>query len=361
MILDSGYEQHSEAVMSQWRIKSEGSLVRNISLHHADANVEIKKQKLGKSKITVNLLNESIFMPHAIWETSYPISLIEKILDVKGPAYLCDEIMRDESDEYVRRDLKMGILSYVCEKELKGKRILDFGCGCGASTMVLGRLFPEAEILGVEQERRLIGVAELRKEYYNSRNIDFMVSINSKNLPDGIGTFDYINLSAVYEHLLPDERECLLPQIWKILEPGGILFINQTPDRRSPVESHTSGLPLINYLPDKMACYVTKILSPRKLKDRSWDVLLRSGIRGGTDKEILKILTENYCEPILLSPSRLNVKDRIDLWYRVSNRKRWNVVKLFMLAMIRLIKFLTSVTIVPSMSLAIKKRRKWSA
>ena len=48
--------------------------------------------------------------------------------------------------------------------------------------------------------------------------------------PD-LGTFDVIMFSAVYEHLLPEERRSVLPQIWGALRPGSALCVNQTPHR----------------------------------------------------------------------------------------------------------------------------------
>src|SRR3712207_8585357 len=43
------------------------------------------------------------------------------------------------------------------------------------------------------------------------------------DVPAGLGRFDHVVLCAVYEHLLPAERRGLLPQLWSLLEPGGLL------------------------------------------------------------------------------------------------------------------------------------------
>src|SRR5262249_32482386 len=125
-------------------------------------------------------------------------------------------------------------------------------------------------------------------------------------------------LSAVYEHLLPDERRILLPRIWSRLKPGGVLFINQTPHRYSPVEMHSTGLPLINYLPDGLAYRITKRFSKRIKGDEDWPALLRGGIRGATIGEILRALGDDAA---LLEP---RAGDHIDLWYgKLSKRYGW--------------------------------------
>jgi hypothetical protein len=135
-----------------------------------------------------------------------------------------------------------------------------------------------------------------------------------------------------------------------------IVFLNQTPYRYFPVEMHTtSSLLFINYLPDKLALYYAQHFSKRKLKNNNWKELLRKGIRGGSVKEILSILTRCPAIPILLSPSRFGMKDRIDLCYIQSSKVRFVAIKRLLLLSFKLMKRLTGVTIVPSLSLAIKK------
>jgi 2-polyprenyl-3-methyl-5-hydroxy-6-metoxy-1,4-benzoquinol methylase len=325
-------------------------------LKHIDADVYVETLPTGKNRITVKLTNNELFMPTERCETSYPIGLIEKILDVKGPHYLCNEILRDESPNDVQELLKYDLLSYLDEKEFLNKRLLDFGCGSGASTMILARMFPKIKIVGVELDERLLSIALLRTAHYAHENIELMISPNPESLPQNIGYFDFVLLSAVYEHLLPNERETVLLQIWKILNPGGVLFLNQTPFRYFPIELHTtSGLPFINYLPDKLALLYAQNFSKRKLKNKSWTELLRRGIRGGSVKEVLNILSRSPQKPILLSPSRFGMKDRIDLWYLHSGMTRFVAAKRLLRLAFKLTKSLTGSTVVPSLSLAIKK------
>ena len=70
------------------------------------------------------------------WTTSYPLALIRAIHSTKG-LYVCDEIMREEDPRYVEHFLRHAVLSYLDPAAFAGKRVLDFGCGSGASVMVL--------------------------------------------------------------------------------------------------------------------------------------------------------------------------------------------------------------------------------
>ena len=49
-------------------------------------------------------------------ETTYLVDLIEKILHIKGPVYLCDERMRGESPEYVEKHYHYDVFGYVDKK-----------------------------------------------------------------------------------------------------------------------------------------------------------------------------------------------------------------------------------------------------
>jgi len=57
----------------------------------------------------------------------------------------------------------------------------------------------------------------------------------------------------------------------------------------------------------------------------------------------------------LLEPSRPGVRDRIDLWYRLSSSLRKPMIKQFMMWSFKTIKALTGITLVPVLSLALKK------
>lgn len=273
-----------------------------ITLRKPEGIVTIERLTPGKNRISVEAFDKGTYIEIPVYETSYPVELIAKMLEIKGIAWLCDEIARDESPDYVQQSLAYGLLRYLGREEFRDKRLLDFGCGSGSSTMILSRMFPETDIVGIELDDRLLSVARARAEFYGCTRVRFMTSPASDQLPPDIGEFDFISLSAVYEHFLPLERTTLLPRIWNLLKPGGILFLNQTPYRFSLFEAHTSGLPFINFMPDRMALAYTRRFSKRNLQNFSWEDLLRMGIRGASVKEILHILDGCPHKPILLEP-----------------------------------------------------------
>lgn len=96
-------------------------------------------------------------------EPSYPVELIAKICEVKGSAWLYNEILREEDPAAIEKNLPAHVFLYFREEGLSNRRILDFGCDSCASTAVPARLMPGATIVALETEpprilMRLIGL-----------------------------------------------------------------------------------------------------------------------------------------------------------------------------------------------------------
>lgn len=212
--------------------------------------------------------------------------------------------------------------------------------------------------MGVELVSEFVQLAEHRAQFHGvTGRVSFQRSPNANSLPTEIGEFDYITFSAVFEHLLPNERQTVLALLWSHLKEGGVMFLDQTPYRWFPVEMHTTGLPLINYLPDALTLYCSRRFSGRVSADASWPQLLRKGIRGGTTREIVGLLNQQGRKAELLNPSQLGVRDHIDLWYQLSSATRKPLTKKLMMWGFRAVKAVTGVTMIPTLSLAIRKVR----
>lgn len=332
---------------------------RSISQIIADPSARLLIQPLsdGRRLLSVVPVGASLFVSRSSVITSYPDDLIKLIFSIKGPAYVCNEIARDEDPSYVEFQLKTDLLAYFAPEAFAGKRILDFGCGSGASTMILRRLFPSAEIIGVELDPHLLAIAKRRAEHYSFPQTNLLQSPAGTDLPSGLPQFDFVIMSAVCEHLLPEERALLLPKLWALVREGGSLFLDQTPHRYSPIESHTTGLPLINYLPDRLTHRLACRLSQRLDRDESWEALLRKGIRGSTEREVLRILRRSgFGAPIPLTPNRNGIRNCVDLWYAVaSSNPKWLSLKKLIWMVGRYIQECVGTFPLPSLVLAVRK------
>ena len=94
-----------------------------------------------------------------------------------------------------------GILSPLLEKIrlnkvlkwVKGKRILDYGCGYGK----LAEFLAEKEYIGVDANEEIVRKA--RKIHVNKKNVKFYTLEEFKNINET--NFDTVVLAAVIEHI----------------------------------------------------------------------------------------------------------------------------------------------------------------
>lgn len=322
----------------------------SITLQHREGDVFIEELPDGRRRIRV-VPAAGQFVHETDWTTDYPLDLIKLIFEINGAAGLCFEIMRDEDPNFVQKFLKNDLFAYFSPEDFENKTILEFGCGGGASTHILARMFPKSKITGVELVESALTVARARAAAFNLENVSFRQSPRGDALPENLETYDFVILSAVYEHLLPAERRKILPELWEKVRPGGYLFINQTPNILFPFELHTTMLPLINYVPDSLALKITHRYSKRTLPTDTWEQLLRKGIRGATEREILGHLKNAE----MLEPDKNGLRDRIDLYYRNTNTNRLKAVKTLARFFIKGLKSVSGVTLVPDLSLAFRK------
>jgi SAM-dependent methyltransferase len=288
--------------------------------------------------------------------TSYPPALVQAVIRTVGPAWAIDEISRDEDAEYVAAYLHLDLPAYVSVEEFGNARILDFGCGAGASTLILNRMFPDADIVGVELSPKSLALARARQAFYDADNIAFLRSPAGDRLPEHIGSFDLVVMSAVLEHVLPEERDPILHTLWSVLRPGGALIIDQTPHRWFPIESHSTLLPLLNYMPRSLARRMA-YLSPRVRRGTPWEQLLREGVRGATSSEVVCRLQRTGNGVERLTPCLAGVGNEVELWYRGPSFEGYGWIKPAWHRAAQLIYRLSGRALVPYLSVGFRKTR----
>lgn len=115
----------------------------------------------------------------------------------------------------------IGHLSYlsIVKKllgNIKGKKVLDAGCGDGRLCFELKEI--GAEITGVDFSERALDFARVFSPNVSFVNTDLKTLALQKK-------FDIVILMEVLEHLIPKERDNVIKNIANLLKPGGKLVV----------------------------------------------------------------------------------------------------------------------------------------
>ncbi|MDR2735940.1 MAG: demethylmenaquinone methyltransferase [Gracilibacteraceae bacterium] len=109
--------------------------------------------------------------------------------------------------------------------------ILDVCCGTGDIALQLARSNPQANICGLDFSENMLAVAEERKAQLNLANIQFQHG-NAMALPFDDASFQCATISFGLRNV-PDYEQ-VLRELWRILEPDGVLYCLDSSYPESP-------------------------------------------------------------------------------------------------------------------------------
>lgn len=132
------------------------------------------------------------------------------------PVY--DAAMRVLFDE---ASLRMSVVEQV--RPAAGDRILDVGCGTATLTLKLWRAAPEAQIVGLDGDPRVLAIAR-KKAAREGARIELREGLATR-LPFPDGAFDHVVTSLVLHHLTLDDKRTALREMHRVLRPGGTLHV----------------------------------------------------------------------------------------------------------------------------------------
>ncbi len=122
-----------------------------------------------------------------------------------------------ESQEFFLRG-RVSSLETRLPPDFRVTRVLDFGCGIGATTAHLAERFPQAEVVGVDTSENALDYA---RDRYGSSRVSF------QNLTGfaSDGAFDLCYVNGVFHHIEPDNRVAAVDTIRRALREGGRLAL----------------------------------------------------------------------------------------------------------------------------------------
>ena len=147
--------------------------------------------------------------------------------------------------------------------DLRGKLILDVGCGTGGMCVAFTREAIKAVGIdlfsGIESNDATI--ARVRAACYDTSLA--LCRGRAQVLPYRAGAFDAVVSIGMLEHILDKQtRAAVFREAMRVLKPGGILFVTAHPNRYVPYDMHFGFLPFVNWLPRPLRKRYVSLFKP---------------------------------------------------------------------------------------------------
>lgn len=133
--------------------------------------------------------------------------------------------------------------------ELSSMTLIEVGSGTGSATLALAGEAKSVECYEIHAGS--LAVAAERLSFWGIENVRLQAALFDERcaLVQQGGHADAVVLYATLEHMTLDECLSVLALSWRVLRPGGILVVAETPNRLNMVDEHTSWLPFFSQLP----------------------------------------------------------------------------------------------------------------
>jgi len=125
-----------------------------------------------------------------------------------------------EEPEYFAEYKINDLARHVKSSRLNPRRLLDFGCGVGNSVPYIKKFFPESNLICLDVSQKSLDICEERFP----GEADCRV-FDGANIPIEEDSIDVVFSACVFHHIPLEFHVPLLTEIYRILAPGGMVFI----------------------------------------------------------------------------------------------------------------------------------------
>jgi SAM-dependent methyltransferase len=130
---------------------------------------------------------------------------------------LYDPLQRLLGFETIHRQL-------VDQADIRPKlRVIEIGCGTGNLSILIKRLHPQAEVVGLDPDPKALARAR-RKAEREALSVQLDRGF-AEELPYPDASFDRVFSAFMFHHLEPDEKEKTLQEARRVLKPSGSLHL----------------------------------------------------------------------------------------------------------------------------------------
>lgn len=259
---------------------------------------------------------QSNYFPRRVWGE----------VELSGAQWLATPEGRRDLEDHTQRRLhvfRTQVVPWLASaRSLSGARILEIGCGTGASTVALAE--QGANVTAIDIDEASLVVARDRCRLHGVAAEFLQVNgAATEQLPQ-LGQFDFVIFFACLEHMTYAERLTAMRATWSGLKRGALWCSIETPNRLWFFDEHTSFLPFYNWLPDELAFDYSRY-SQREPLRRSYREqsagALTSFLRHGRG------VSYHEFDLAMKDAAQLDVVSSLPLWLRRDGLFGWRALK----------------------------------
>jgi SAM-dependent methyltransferase len=172
------------------------------------------------------------------------------------------------------------LLRYLRGRGARDLSVLEVGASFGHMTEYLAEQTAIAEIHCFDTDPVFVDIVRAKVEEQGLRTVKevrLFGNDETRRLPWPDARFDLVLVVGVVEHLPARNRRAQVDEYYRVLAPGGHIAILDTPNRFFPLETHSIGLPLVQWLPSRLAYAYARLARPRKFGAVSYETFVADG------------------------------------------------------------------------------------
>jgi SAM-dependent methyltransferase len=147
--------------------------------------------------------------------------------------------------------------------------VLEVGCSFGHITEYLDEQPSVAEVRTFDVDAPFVEITRTKVAELGLGKVRQVLHLTDEattRLPFATGVFDLVLAIGVVEHLPFPGRHRYVDEYYRVLAPGGHIAILDTPNRAFPLETHSVGLPAIQWMPARWAYRYARLCRPDRLR-----------------------------------------------------------------------------------------------
>src|SRR5690349_14241064 len=172
------------------------------------------------------------------------------------------------------------LFRYLRARGAWGLRVLEIGCSFGHMTEYVAEQSEVATLSTYDTDPAFVELMRAKVEELKLSVVSEVLQLDQAGtcrLPWADGAFDLVLAVGVVEHLPARHRRAQVDEHYRVLARGAHIAILDTPNRWFPLETHSVGLPLVQWLPAPLAWRYARLARPGRYGAVAFDEFTADG------------------------------------------------------------------------------------